>query len=88
MARIAQSKITVQGQLSVPSEVRKRWGFGPGSTLAWDEQGDDVVVRRVGTYSSADIHLALFAGKRVQPKTLTQLRGGIRTRVKRRHARR
>jgi AbrB family looped-hinge helix DNA binding protein len=47
---IAQSKLTAQGQISVPSEVRKRLGIAPGSVLEWDEQGDQIVVRRAGRY--------------------------------------
>jgi AbrB family looped-hinge helix DNA binding protein len=32
---IAKSKVTAQGQISVPAEVRKKLGIGPGSTLEW-----------------------------------------------------
>jgi AbrB family looped-hinge helix DNA binding protein len=28
---MAQSKVTAQGQISVPDEVRKKLGIGPGS---------------------------------------------------------
>jgi len=57
---IAKSKLTAQGQISVPAEVRKRLGIGPGSVLEWDEEGEKIVVRRVGLYTSEDIHRALF----------------------------
>jgi antitoxin PrlF len=57
---IARSKLTSQGQISVPAEVRRKLGVGPGSVLEWDEQGDSIVVRRVGRYTSEDIHRALF----------------------------
>ena len=43
---IAQSKVTAQGQISVPAEVRRKLGIGPGSVLEWDEEGDVVVVRK------------------------------------------
>ncbi|MGH7878609.1 MAG: AbrB/MazE/SpoVT family DNA-binding domain-containing protein, partial [Candidatus Binataceae bacterium] len=49
---IARSKVTAQGQISVPAEVRRKLGVGPGSVLEWDEQGHQVVVRRAGQYSS------------------------------------
>jgi len=42
---IAKSKLTAQGQISVPAEIRQRLGVGPGSVLEWDEQDDQVVVR-------------------------------------------
>ena len=45
---IAQSKVTAQGQISVPAEVRRKLGIGAGSILEWDEQGDHVIVRRAG----------------------------------------
>lgn len=82
---IAQSKVTAQGQVSVPAKVRQRLGVGPGSVLEWHEDGDQVVVRRGGRHSSEDIHRALFA-KPPQRRTLDELKAGIRQAVKRRHA--
>ena len=60
---LARSKVTAQGRISVPPEVRKKLGVGPGSVLEWDEQGDQVVVRRAGQYTSQDVHNALFPKK-------------------------
>jgi antitoxin PrlF len=57
---IAQSKVTAQGQISVPAEIRRRLGIGPGSVIEWDEKGDQIVVRRKGKYTSQDIRKALF----------------------------
>lgn len=84
---IARSKLTAQGQISVPAKVRQRLGVGPGSVLEWDDEGDRVVVRKAGRYTSEDIHRVLF---RTAPKrrTLSELKAGIRTDVRRRHARR
>jgi len=36
---LAKSKVTAQGQISVPAAVRKKLGIGPGSTLEWVEEG-------------------------------------------------
>ena len=55
---IAHSKLTAQGQISVPAKVRQRLGVGPGSVLEWNEEGDRVIVRKAGRYSSDDIHRA------------------------------
>ena len=82
---LAQSKVTAQGQVSVPAKVRQRLGVGPGSVLEWHEDGDQVVVRRAGRHSSEDIHRALFV-KPPQRRSLEELRAGIRQAVKRRHA--
>lgn len=83
---IAQSKLTAQGQISVPAEVRRKLGIGPGSILIWDEQGDDIVVRRSGHCSSQDIHDALFPTP-PKPRSLEEMKAGIRRRTKARHAR-
>ena len=57
----AQSKVTAQGQISVQVEVRRKLGIGPGSVLEWEEEGDAVVVRKAGRYTSEDINQAIFA---------------------------
>jgi AbrB family looped-hinge helix DNA binding protein len=57
---LAHSKLTAQGQISVPAKVRHKLGIGPGSVLEWDEDGDQIVVRRAAGYTSEDIHGALF----------------------------
>src|SRR5258708_38166824 len=69
---LPQSKLTAQGQISVPPEIRRQLGLGPGSALEWDQQGDSVVVRNVGRYSSDDIHRALFS-TRPKPRKLQEL---------------
>lgn len=83
---IAHSRLTAQGQISVPAAVRRKLGVGPGSTLEWREEGEKVVVRRVGRFTSADVHEAIFA-RPPKPRTLGELKAGLRTYVKRRHAR-
>jgi AbrB family looped-hinge helix DNA binding protein len=88
MAPIAQSKLTAQGQVSVPAAVRRRLGVGPGGVLEWDDAGGVIVVRRAGRYSSEDLHRALFPKGAPKRKTLEQLKEGIRRHVRKRHARR
>jgi len=83
---LAHSKVTAQGQISVPAEVRRKLGIGPGSVLEWDEQGDVIVVRRVGQYTSEDVHAAVFATK-PKRRSLAELKEGISQQMKRRHAR-
>jgi antitoxin PrlF len=82
---IAQSKLTAQGQISVPAAVRRKLGIGPGSMLEWQEDGDRIVVRRVGRFTSADLHAALFSLP-PKPRTLRELKAGLRAHAKRRHA--
>ncbi len=86
--KLAQSRVTAQGQISVPAEVRKRLELVPGSVLAWDAEDDgDIVVRRVGRHSFEDLHRALFT-EAPQPRTLEDLEEGLRQHVRARHARR
>jgi AbrB family looped-hinge helix DNA binding protein len=85
---LAHSKVTAQGQISVPSDVRRKLGIGPGSVLEWDEEGDKIVVRRSVRFSSEDIHRALFPQKAPKTKTLEEMKEGIRRRVRERYARR
>ena len=82
---IAHSKLTAQGQISVPAQVRRKLGIGPGSVLEWEEDGEQVVVRRVGRYTSEDVHRSLFPSP-PKPKPLAELKEGVRRYIKRRRA--
>jgi AbrB family looped-hinge helix DNA binding protein len=83
----ARSKLTAQGQISVPSSIRKKLGIGPGSVLEWEDDGDRIVVRRAGHFSSEDIHRAVFGERKPQRKSVAELKEGIRTYVRKRYAR-
>jgi AbrB family looped-hinge helix DNA binding protein len=85
---IAHSKVTSQGQISVPVEIRRKLGITPGSILEWLEDGDRIVVRRAGRFTSEDIHQALFPEGAPRSRTLDELQEGIRKHVRERHARR
>jgi len=84
---LAESKITSQGQISVPAEVRRKLGVGPGSTIAWEEDGDRIVVTRAKKYSSLDIHRALFPNGPPPRKTLKEMDEGIAEYMRKKHAR-
>jgi len=84
---LAHSKVTAQGQISVPVEVRRRLGAGPGSVLEWDEEGGKIVVRRSGRYSSEDIQRALFPKQEPVAHTLDDMKEGVRRRIRERYAR-
>jgi len=81
------SRMTVQGQVSVPAPIRRKLGLGPGALLEWNAEGDQVIVRRVGQYSFDDVHHALFSQVPAR-KSLTDLKSGIARDIKRRHAKR
>ena len=55
--------------------------------LEWCERGDEIVVRRAGRFSSADIHSALFSVKPLSPaKNVGDIKQGIREYIRKRHA--
>ena len=82
---LAHSKLTAQGQISVPAKVRQRLGVGPGSVLEWDEHGGEVVVRKAGRFTSEEIHRAVFP-KRPRSRNISEMKDGIRRHIKRRYA--
>ncbi len=85
---LAQSKLTAQGQISVPAEIRKKLGVGPGSVLEWSEKNDEVVVRKAGRHTSSDVHEALFPRGGPKRKKPASVKEGIRKHMRRKHARR
>jgi AbrB family looped-hinge helix DNA binding protein len=83
---IAQSKLTAQGPISIPAEVRKKLGVGPGSVIEWEEQDAEIVVRRAGKHTSSEVHTALFgADQQVFPVAAKE---GVRAYIRKKHARR
>lgn len=82
---LAHSKLTAQGQISVPAKVRRKLGVGPGSVLEWNDDGERVVVRRAGRYTSQEVHRSLFPSH-PSPKSLRDLKAGVRLHIKKRRA--
>ena len=84
---IAKSRVTVQGQISVPADVRKLLGIGPGSILEWERAGEGVLLKRAGRFTSEEIHQKVFGGKVPKKRTEEELKEGIRTYLRKRYAR-
>ncbi len=83
-----QSKLTSQGQVSVPAAVRAALGVKPGATIRWTIDPQGVRVTREKKYTFEDIHKALFPKGYVgKPKTDAQIKaargGGAVERYKR-----
>lgn len=86
--KIATSRVTSQGQISIPLEVRRRLGVVPGTTIQWESEGDTVVVRRIGKHSFADVRKAVFPEGPPAPRDLEDLKKGIEDSIRSKHARR
>ena len=84
---LAQSKLTAQGQISVPSEIRKKLGLAPGSIIEWDEKNNEVIVRRAGRHTSTEVHEALFPGGHPRQEKSVNLKEGIGKYIQKKHAR-
>ncbi len=83
---ISSSKLTSQGQISVPAEVRRKLGLVPGSVIEWVEEGGKVVVRPAGKFSSKDIHEAVFPNGKGRKASVAEMKSGIRRLVRKRNA--
>lgn len=84
---LALSKVTSQGQVSIPAEIRRRLGIEPGSVIEWDEDGSKIVVRRAGKYTFEDIHKKLFPDGPPAYRTDGELKEGIAEFIREKHVR-
>jgi AbrB family looped-hinge helix DNA binding protein len=80
------SKLTSQGQISIPAKIRRKLGLHPGSTVEWEEDGERVFVRRAGRFTFEEIHRSVFQTAPT-PRSLAELKAGVRQHIKGRHAR-
>lgn len=85
---MARSRLTAQGQISVPAEVRRKLGLSAGSVLEWDEEDGKIVVRKAGKYDWDDIHKALFPKGPPRPRSVEEMDEGIRQYIRKKYARR
>ena len=72
---LAHSRVTAQGQISIPAEIRRKLGIGPGSVLEWEEDGHQIVVQRAGRFGSEDIHQELFGERTPEQRSVDELKG-------------
>ena len=85
---LPRSKLTSQGQVSIPAEIRRKLGLDPGAVVEWDEdESGRISLRRAGRFTSEDVHRALFPERPVKSTTVAQLDEGIRRHLQSRHAR-
>jgi radical SAM protein with 4Fe4S-binding SPASM domain len=67
-------------------QPRHRSGTPP--VLEWEEEGDAVIVRKAGRYTSEEIHRAIFRKEAPASKKVEEFDRGVRRYMKKKHARR
>ena len=55
-------KVTTKGQVTIPQEIRDRLGIHPGSTVAFDVDGDVVTIRKAPGGGRGDAIVARMRG--------------------------
>jgi AbrB family looped-hinge helix DNA binding protein len=84
---LLRSKLTSQGQVSIPAEIRRKLGLDPGAVVEWDEEDGRVIVRRAGRFTSEDIHRELFPDAPEKAASVADMDEGIRRHIRSRRAR-
>jgi len=84
---VLETRITSQGQVSVPAAIRRQLGVAPGSTLQWTLRGDEVVVRARKGVTFEDMHKTLFPDGPPKPISTKQMKEAIANYVREKHAR-
>ena len=65
---LAQSRITAQGQVSIPVSVMRQFGLAPGEVINWDTLNGHLVVEKAGQFSLEDVQKALKLPKGTPPR--------------------
>lgn len=81
-----ETRITSQGQVSVPAAIRKTLGLTPGSLIEWVVDGDEVIVRRSARVNSEALHEAVFRGRKPVSNGMTK-EEGIAAHIRAKYAR-
>ncbi len=82
---LAQSRITAQGQVSIPVSVMRQFGLAPGEVITWDTLDGHLIIEKAGHYTLADIQSALEIRQGIH-KLDAEIRAGIKARIRTKHA--
>lgn len=58
---MSYSKLTKKGQVTIPSHLRKRYGMQEGSTIAFEESNEGIVLRPVPDITNSAGKLSRYA---------------------------
>ena len=82
---LARSRITAQGQVSIPVSVMRQFGLAPGEVITWDTLEGHLTLEKAGRYSLADVQSVLKLPEGLH-KSDTEVREGIKARIRAKHA--
>jgi bifunctional DNA-binding transcriptional regulator/antitoxin component of YhaV-PrlF toxin-antitoxin module len=82
---LARSRITAQGQISIPVSVMRQFGLAPGEVINWDTLEGHLIIEKAGQYSLEDVQSALRLPKGLH-KSEAEIREGIEARIRTKHA--
>jgi antitoxin PrlF len=81
----ARSKITSQGQVSVPASVRASLGVMPGSELEWHDDGGKIVVKRAAKLSFEELRAKVFPKGPPTPITPEEMKRAVEQHLLEKH---
>ena len=84
-----QTKLTSQGQVSVPAAIRHILALTPGAAIVWTQDNGRIIVERAVRHTTEDAHKALFGDEdtTLAPNSLQELKQSIAQYMKQKHAR-
>ena len=59
---MTSARVTSKGQLVIPAEIRRRHGIHKGTTVAFEDRGDEIVLRPV-TPEYFNRYMGILKGK-------------------------
>jgi AbrB family looped-hinge helix DNA binding protein len=85
-----RSRITAQGQISIPAQIRRKLGIGPGSVIEWDQSSreDVVMVKKAAEYTLEDLHRNVFPDGAPEAIGVDEMDEAIKNYIRKKHARR
>ncbi len=84
---LATSRVTVQNQISIPAQVRRRFRIAPGTELVWEDRDGELVIRPK-KYSLEDLQAFCRPHAAKKRYTLEELKAGLGRAYAGKHARR
>jgi bifunctional DNA-binding transcriptional regulator/antitoxin component of YhaV-PrlF toxin-antitoxin module len=82
---LARSRITAQGQVSIPVNIMRQFGLAPGEVINWGTLAGHLVIEKAGQYSLEDVRKALKLPKGIR-RTEDEIREGVKARIRTKHA--